>query len=166
MLNLCFSFSTMISQSVVLIGWTGREGERDLWEVSPNGPRRSSEASGGPDSLLREKIQIDTKIYSHCPGVVEWTEYNIYRKALPILTCSDHVDRTAFLFFFHLPFFSLLQCFRTTHLMLTVSIIISRGQRARPGNRTLVMYRGMPSQGGSTKWRYLYLIKCREPTVG
>jgi len=30
----------------------------------------------------------------------------------------------------------------------------------------LAVDRGMPSQGGSTELWYLYLIKCREPTVG
>jgi len=44
--------------------------------------------------------------------------------------------------------------------------LIVRGQRAGSHARPQGVDRGMPSQGGSTEWWYLYLMKCREPTVG
>jgi len=40
--------------------------------------------------------------------------------------------------------------------------LVHAGSHARPQ----AMDRGMPSQGYSTEWWYLYLIKCPEPTVG
>jgi len=39
--------------------------------------------------------------------------------------------------------------------------LVHAGSHAHP----LAVDRGMPSQGGSTEWWYLYLIKFREPTV-